>query len=352
MVDQNSSRSYQNTKPCNKIYLSSLPSSVSENQLKLLFGRFGEIKSIKLFMDKKEGFCRGFGSMTFVTGTNIDRIFSIEHTLQGRTILCEPYIDQKCKLKNLKKLNSRKKIFVSNIPSWMTNNDIKDFFSQYGKVESAYRIQRHGSNRKMPFGYTSFYEVSSAEKCLEEGFKFMGNKFGFMLFDKYTKDKKERDKIKNSRERKIREYKKSMERTSATQPYETSSRSMYLSPQLDYGSVNNFSFTENPPFKNGATQMESKQDSWTGCNQIIPSSGFKKDIYDVGGLQNQKYLAANELNLTVIRRREAKKRLRQLKFGMLKPTCSKYWKFSIKRLKYFQLNNDKNYRINTNSKPL
>ena len=51
----------------NKIYVGNLPFSVTEKELKELFGPFGEITEAVMISDKFSGRSKGFGFVTFAT---------------------------------------------------------------------------------------------------------------------------------------------------------------------------------------------------------------------------------------------------------------------------------------------
>ena len=49
----------------NKLYVGNLPYSVEEEQLRGIFGQYGEISQLNLIMDRDTGRPKGFGFITF-----------------------------------------------------------------------------------------------------------------------------------------------------------------------------------------------------------------------------------------------------------------------------------------------
>ncbi len=51
----------------NKLYVGNLPYSVDEEQLRGIFGQYGEISELALIMDRDTGRPKGFGFVTFAS---------------------------------------------------------------------------------------------------------------------------------------------------------------------------------------------------------------------------------------------------------------------------------------------
>lgn len=82
---------------------------------------------------------------------------------KGRELLLKPYIkgDRLKKFKN--EVNSRR-LFVSNIPLSFTDSTIKEVFTPYGDLETAYVIRDRDSGISKGFGYVIFSQKERAEK--------------------------------------------------------------------------------------------------------------------------------------------------------------------------------------------
>lgn len=333
----------QQGKSTKKLYLSSLPSTVSENKLKMVFGRFGKVHSIKLSRDSRNGFCRGFGSITFKNEINLEKILSMDLKIMGRSISCEPFIERERDLELRKIINSRRRVFVSNIPTWMTNQNLRQFFSQYGDVVSAYRIEQHGSMKKMPFGYIYFEDISAAEKCLEEGFKFMGIRYGFMLFDKYTKDKQERQRMRKIRDAKINSFKESIKQIDFKHyennySYRNQQSSNIRNPD-HYGKV------EIPRSENFQYRGQGNPSLLHNLNSIRNFPAEHR-IHETERFETNEDYQMFRQRKAIAKMEQRQRRLRELEFNMLKPTSSKYWSPSFERTHYFETRRAYNYRQN------
>ncbi len=61
-----------------------------------------------------------------------------------------------------------KKLFIGNIEWSATDEELKDFFSQYGAVEEAVIINDKFSGRSRGFGFVTFEKDEEADKAMAE----------------------------------------------------------------------------------------------------------------------------------------------------------------------------------------
>jgi hypothetical protein len=149
-----------------KIHVSCLPANVRSRELKQAFEHLGEIEDVKLRRGDRRStptsavlICKD--QMTYL------RILSIQTvSFRGRTIFCEPVLSgEQLALKN--RDIAMKRVFISNLPVYMTDRDINYLFAQFGPVQCAYRI-RGSDDLKKPFGYVSFFDSTSAEVAVHQ----------------------------------------------------------------------------------------------------------------------------------------------------------------------------------------
>lgn len=329
-----------------KLYLSSLPSKVDERCLKSHFSKYGKIKSVHLTKDQHKGFCKGFGSVTFEANVDIDLVLSHDHSLLGRSIMCERFIENKKELEMRKDLLTKKRIFISNIPNWMSNDALTHALNRFGRVQMAYRIQKHNTRSQMPYGYVCFEDEGSVKRCLDKAFLFMGEESGFMLFEQYTKDKKERLRKRNKRDKKIRNFKKSMKNDRRRTCIFTNEASFEFGP--------NSSKRQSNPRMSHDIQFDAHQNQraiYQGQNSksgsgvsIFHAQKGKKQSQPGNPKKGSKKFKKQRNRLS--KKKDSEILKRQLQFNLLKPTGAEYWKFSLKRTKYFKLSDMGNYRFN------
>jgi RNA recognition motif-containing protein len=72
-----------------KLYVGSLPYSVTEDQLRELFATYGEVASVRIITDKFTGQSKGFGFVEMVNGDDAQKAIEALNgsQLSGRTLL-------------------------------------------------------------------------------------------------------------------------------------------------------------------------------------------------------------------------------------------------------------------------
>lgn len=106
-----------------KLFIGGLNFKVSEEELKSHFSQFGNVASINVKCDPITGRFRGFAFVVYTNAESVDNALSAnEHMINGRKI--EP-----------RRARSRPgKIFVGGLPPELTDDDIKNYFGQYGNI--------------------------------------------------------------------------------------------------------------------------------------------------------------------------------------------------------------------------
>lgn len=162
-----------------KVYVGCLPASCTSEQLAAFFSRFGPIEDTKVTRKAGSKLCSGNGTFGCKDRSTYDQIISVrEFDFYGRNIFCEGKLSGgELLLKN--QSLSRRRIFVSNLPSDATDQDIEDAMRVFGPVQNGYRIKTL-NNKPRPFGFVTFLEESAAEKAVEVGFILLNNQFVYI----------------------------------------------------------------------------------------------------------------------------------------------------------------------------
>lgn len=106
-----------------KLFVGGLSWETTDKELRDYFGKYGEIESINVKTDSMTGRSRGFAFIVFKDADSIDKVTAAgEHTINGKKV--DP-----------KKAKARHgKIFVGGIPAELADEDIKEYFGQYGSI--------------------------------------------------------------------------------------------------------------------------------------------------------------------------------------------------------------------------
>ncbi|CAN1242561.1 Heterogeneous nuclear ribonucleoprotein 27C, partial [Linum perenne] len=152
--------------PCRKIFIGGLSKITSYETFNEHFGKYGEITDSVIMKDRYTGQPRGFGFITYADPSVVDKVMEDLH------IICEKQVEIK---RTIPKGSAHtkdfktKKIFVGGIPSSVTEDDLQEFFSKYGRVVEHQIIRDHETNRSRGFGFIIFDSEEIVDELLSNG---------------------------------------------------------------------------------------------------------------------------------------------------------------------------------------
>lgn len=157
----------------NAIFVGCLPPTAQKKALFEYFSYFGNIASTSIRLDE-HGMCIGNGTVGCKDQRTFENILLFQnHIFQGRKIYCSKHLSgAELDLKN-KLLNGRR-AYLSKIPAQLSNEDLAYHLSQFGPVQSAYRIASVEGVTK-PYGFAAFFDQRSAAKAIECGVIWLGD---------------------------------------------------------------------------------------------------------------------------------------------------------------------------------
>ncbi|CAI0456287.1 unnamed protein product [Linum tenue] len=130
------------------------------------FGKYGEITDSVIMKDRKTGQPRGFGFVTYADPSVVDQVIQDTHIINGKQVEIKRTIPRGAAgPKDFK----TKKIFVGGIPSAVTEDDLKEFFSQFGSIAEHQILRDHSTNRSRGFGFVTFEEEDAVDELLTKG---------------------------------------------------------------------------------------------------------------------------------------------------------------------------------------
>ncbi|KAL9271426.1 Heterogeneous nuclear ribonucleoprotein 1-like protein [Drosera capensis] len=164
-----------------KIFVGGIPSTVSEAVFNHHFGQYGEIIDSVIMKDRFTGLPRGFGFITYGDHSVVDKVMEDTHVINGKQVEIKRTIPKgAAPPKELK----TKKIFVGGIPSTVSEDEFKSFFSTYGEVVEHNIIRDCETNRSRGFGFIIFDKEEVVDSILSNGnmLDFAGIKVLIILF--------------------------------------------------------------------------------------------------------------------------------------------------------------------------
>ncbi|VDI79264.1 RNA-binding protein Musashi, partial [Mytilus galloprovincialis] len=118
-----------------KMFIGGLSWQTTAETLKSHFGVYGEIKEAMVMKDPTTKRSRGFGFVTFQNPDDVDKVLkACPHELDNKVVDPKVAFPRKAQPKMVTRT---KKIFVGGLSASTTVEDVKNFFSGFGKIEDA-----------------------------------------------------------------------------------------------------------------------------------------------------------------------------------------------------------------------
>ncbi|KAJ4830665.1 hypothetical protein Tsubulata_038776 [Turnera subulata] len=149
-----------------KIFIGGLAKDTTYTTFNKHFGKYGEITDSVIMKDRFTGQPRGFGFITYADPSVVDKVIEDTHIINGKQVEIKRTIPKGAgQSKDFK----TKKIFVGGVPSSVTEDEFKNFFSKYGNVIEHQIIRDHETNRSRGFGFIIFDSEEIVDEMLANG---------------------------------------------------------------------------------------------------------------------------------------------------------------------------------------
>ncbi|GAA47814.1 RNA-binding protein Musashi [Clonorchis sinensis] len=171
-----------------KMFIGGLSPTTTADKLREYFQRFGEVKECMIMRDPLTKRSRGFGFVTFCDSVCVEKVLeSAPHFLDSKKI--DPKLAVPRKPGQNAKLTTRtKRVFIGGVATQTTNEELSEYFSQYGKIESCELMMDKATNRHRGVRKTRTPGLATEKlldpevkrnyenqllECLPEGFGFV-----------------------------------------------------------------------------------------------------------------------------------------------------------------------------------
>ncbi|XP_054652026.1 ELAV-like protein 1 isoform X1 [Dunckerocampus dactyliophorus] len=139
-----------------------LPQSMSQEDLRNLFGTVGEVESAKLIRDKVGGHSLGYGFVNYVNPSDAGRAIESLNglRLQSKTIkvsYARPSSD------TIKDAN----LYISGLPRSMTQKDVEDMFTHYGRIINSRVLVDQTTGMSRGVAFIRFDKRTEAEEAVK-----------------------------------------------------------------------------------------------------------------------------------------------------------------------------------------
>ncbi|CAJ1964768.1 unnamed protein product [Sphenostylis stenocarpa] len=149
-----------------KIFIGGLAKDTTLETFVKYFEKYGEITDSVIMKDRQTGRPRGFGFITYADPSVVDQVIQENHVINGKQVEIKRTIPKGSSQANDFKT---KKIFVGGIPTSVSEDEFKNFFSKYGKVVEHEIIRDHTTKRSRGFGFIVFDSEKVVDNILADG---------------------------------------------------------------------------------------------------------------------------------------------------------------------------------------
>ncbi|XP_004502113.1 uncharacterized protein [Cicer arietinum] len=149
-----------------KIFIGGLAKDTTLETFVKYFERYGEITDSVIMKDRHTGRPRGFGFITYADPNVVDQVIQENHIINDKQVEIKRTIPKGSSQTNDFKT---KKIFVGGIPTAVSEDELKNFFSKHGKVVEHEIIRDHTTKRSRGFGFVVFDNDKVVDNLLADG---------------------------------------------------------------------------------------------------------------------------------------------------------------------------------------
>eukprot|EP00250_Pteridium_aquilinum_P011277 c19959_g1_i1 orf=517-1914(-) len=160
-----------------KIFVGGISWETSEEKLKEHFSSFGSVVDTVIVKDRATGLARGFGFVAFADPAVVDSVLVEKHIIDGRVVEVKRAVPRD-EQQSLPRSNSggpvsgnssrTSKIFVGGLASTVTEEDFKNYFSQFGNITDVVVMYDPDTRRPRGFGFITFDSEDAVEIVLQE----------------------------------------------------------------------------------------------------------------------------------------------------------------------------------------
>lgn len=148
-----------------KLFIGGLSPKTDENSLKNYYGQWGEIIDVVVMKDPRSQKSRGFGFVTYKDSSSVDAAQNNRpHTVDGKEVDTKRAMPRE---ETSPEVHAAvKKIFVGALKKDVTNEDLSDYFSQFGTVTDAQIVIAKDTNTSRGFAFVTFDDTDAVDKVI------------------------------------------------------------------------------------------------------------------------------------------------------------------------------------------
>jgi RNA recognition motif-containing protein len=152
-----------------------IPAVMTEEDIERHFAGICRVSKVRIMREKKTQESKGFAFVTLADAASIPQVLAQTHVIEGRKVDVQ-LASRKSEKKDWKDEQKKKRVFVSNLPGQISNDELAKFFAKYGSVRNAYIIKDFMTDHSKNYGYIEFQEVGVVHTVLKDQVTINGHK--------------------------------------------------------------------------------------------------------------------------------------------------------------------------------
>lgn len=149
------------------LFVGGIPAAFTESIIGRHFSKYCRVVMVRIMKEMKTFEPKGFAFVTLAEASDVLKVVGLVHVIEGRTVDVQ-MASQKGEKNDWKEEQKKKRIFVSNLPSGVSNEELASHFARYGQVHNAYIIRDYLTAQSNNYGYVEFKEIGISGKVLAD----------------------------------------------------------------------------------------------------------------------------------------------------------------------------------------
>eukprot|EP01124_Arcella_intermedia_P016064 TRINITY_DN22605_c0_g1_i1.p1 TRINITY_DN22605_c0_g1~~TRINITY_DN22605_c0_g1_i1.p1 ORF type:complete len:466 (+),score=101.23 TRINITY_DN22605_c0_g1_i1:3-1400(+) len=170
------------TRGARTVFAYNLPTKASTSEVWKFFEKAGKVRDVRLIKDRNSRRSKGFGYIEMDSINSVTNAIQLSGTqLNGKTVMVQASQHERNETPSTTTTISTKqqptRLYVGNLPSNITAEDIQDIFGEFGEVDDVELHRDPESGVSLGFSFVQFRDPEAAKRALVQvnGHKLAGS---------------------------------------------------------------------------------------------------------------------------------------------------------------------------------